>query len=109
MAGVQLSGRVVIPIILGMCDFPSRICCRTFEHGHPLLHPQRPLFDEEIGKWTLKVAMGRNVPRPTLRDVLSRGLTAKFDTDDAKCTLGWSPVADRQHFIERGIRVFAKA
>ncbi len=84
----------------------SQALCRPLR-----FHPQWPvlLWIEEMGKWGLKAAIGRKVPRPTLHDLLSRGLTAEFDCDEAKRTLRWSPVADRQHFVERGIRVFAKA
>jgi predicted dehydrogenase/nucleoside-diphosphate-sugar epimerase len=73
-------------------------------------HPQSPmrLWVEELGKWGLKVAIGRKASRPTRRDFLSRGLTAKFVCDDAKRALGWSPVADRDVFIRNAIEIHAQ-
>ena len=70
-------------------------------------HPQRPaaLWVEDLGKWAVKRAGGRAVPRPALRDFLSRAMTASFDCADAKRDLGWSPVADREAFIDQGVRV----
>jgi nucleoside-diphosphate-sugar epimerase len=71
-------------------------------------HPQSPLFlwFEELGKWSVKRMIGRNVQRPAYRDLLSRGLLAQFDCEDVKRDLGWQPVADRQRFVERAIDVF---
>jgi len=76
--------------------------------GRPLqFHPQSPmlLWMEEMGKWGLKVAIGRKASRPTRRDFLSRGLTADFVCDEAKRALGWSPVADRKIFIRDAIEI----
>ena len=74
-------------------------------------HPQRPLllWFEELGKWGVKRVTGRNVQRPSYRDLLSRGLLAQFDCEDAKRELGWQPVSDRQRFVERAIDVFGGA
>jgi hypothetical protein len=66
------------------------------------------LWLEETGKWLIKRAIGRSGPRPTRRDILSRGLRADFNCDDVKRDLGWQPVSSRDMFIERGIRVFAR-
>lgn len=59
----------------------------------------------EVAKWTVKRASGRKVPIPSRRDLLSRALEAQFDCADVKADLGWAPVADRQTFMERGIKV----
>ena len=56
------------------------------------------LYANELGKWCIKRAGGRHVPLPSLRDILSRGLTARFDCSDAKNDLGWKPVADPSEF-----------
>ncbi len=78
--------------------------------GRPLrYHPQsaRWLWAEDSGKWLVKRATGRDVPAPSVRDFLSRGMTAEFDTSDAKRDLGWTPTADPARFIDRAIRVHA--
>lgn len=78
--------------------------------GRPLkFHPQSPrfLWSEDTGKWLVKRATGRNVAAPSMRDFLSRGLTARFDCNDAHRDLDWTPVADRDAFIARAITVHA--
>ncbi len=74
--------------------------------GRPLVyHPQSPvkLWAVEFGKWLIKRAVGRKAPAPTLYDLRSRGLVARFDTDDAKRDLGWAPQADRAAFLRAAI------
>ena len=73
-------------------------------------HPKSTtvLWLQEVGKWLVKVAVGRKSAIPAKRDFLSRGLEATFDCADVKRDLGWSPVADRQQFIERAIRVYVR-
>ena len=73
-------------------------------------HPQSAnfLWLEDSGKWLVKRATGRDVPAPSVRDFLSRGMMATFDTDDAKRDLGWTPVADPARFVDRAIRVHAE-
>ena len=68
-------------------------------------HPKNPthLWFEEMAKWLIKVAIGRKAPLPSRYDILSRGLVATFNCDDVGRDLGWRPIADRKHFIERGI------
>jgi predicted dehydrogenase/nucleoside-diphosphate-sugar epimerase len=78
--------------------------------GRPLrYHPQSPtwLWGEDFSKWIVKRATGRNVPAPSTRDFLSRGMAATFDCSDAKKDLGWTPVSDREKFRERAILVHA--
>ena len=78
--------------------------------GRPLrYHPQsaRFLWAEDMGKWVVKRATGRAVAAPALRDFLSRGMMAAFDTADVKRDLGWAPVADRAVFVDRAVKVHA--
>ena len=72
-------------------------------------HAQSPrrLWLEDIGKWTIKRAAGRQVPRPTMRDFLSRGMTARFDTTEAKRALAWTPEADIERFWRAAVDVHA--
>jgi nucleoside-diphosphate-sugar epimerase/predicted dehydrogenase len=72
-------------------------------------HPQSPdmLWLREYGKFLVKRVTGRPGPPPSRRDLLSRGMTATFDCDDAKRDLGWHPNADVTRFGERAIQVFA--
>ena len=62
-----------------------------------------------MAKWTVKRVTGRQGARPTYHDLLSRGLMAEFNCEDAKEDLDWHPEGNREKFVERGIRVFAKA
>ena len=73
-------------------------------------HPQSPLklWAAELGKWTIKRAGGRHPPVPSLRDLLSRGMKARFDCTDARRDLGWQPVADPAVFNARAIAVHAE-
>ncbi|MDR3416979.1 MAG: NAD-dependent epimerase/dehydratase family protein [Nevskia sp.] len=72
-------------------------------------HPQWPawLWLEDVGKWTIKRLTGRQVPMPSRRDFLSRGMQATFDCTDAKRDLGWRPEADTARFFARAVRVYA--
>ena len=65
------------------------------------------LWLEDIGKFVVKRATGRDVPRPALRDFLSRGMAAGFETADVKRTLGWQPVSDPNTFWQRAVYVHA--
>jgi predicted dehydrogenase/nucleoside-diphosphate-sugar epimerase len=80
--------------------------------GRPLkFHPQSVWVQQaiEIGKWLIKKAGGKNVPKPSVRDLLSRGMPAQFDTSDTERVLNWTPVKDHAVFIERGIKIPARA
>ncbi|HSU04382.1 MAG TPA: NAD-dependent epimerase/dehydratase family protein [Acetobacteraceae bacterium] len=72
-------------------------------------HPQSPLalWAGELGKWAIKRAGGRHPPVPSLRDLLSRGMKARFDCTDARRDLDWHPVSDREIFEARAISVHA--
>ena len=76
--------------------------------GRPIIyHPQSVdwLYAAELFKWGIKRATGKSVDKPERRDLVSRGLGAKFDCADAKADLGWTPVADRAVFIARAIEI----
>ena len=80
--------------------------------GRPLqFYAQSPykLLGVDIGKWVIKLLIGRNAPFPSLRDTKSRGLNARFDCSDAKTDLGWKPVADRETFIDQAIRAVVQS
>ncbi|MGC8476480.1 MAG: NAD-dependent epimerase/dehydratase family protein [Acetobacteraceae bacterium] len=68
-------------------------------------HPQSPerLWLVELGKWMVKRAGGRRPPWPSLRDLRSRGMAARFDCADAQRDLGWVPVADPAVFHAQAI------
>jgi predicted dehydrogenase/nucleoside-diphosphate-sugar epimerase len=72
-------------------------------------HPQtaRRLWLEDMGKYTVKRAAGRQVPKPDLRDFKSRGMEAKFDCRDVATDLGWRPVGDRADFVAAAIEIHA--
>jgi nucleoside-diphosphate-sugar epimerase len=78
--------------------------------GRPLrFHGKAPpvLWSEELVKWGIKRAARRRAPLPRYRDILSRGLVARFDCEDAKRMLGWRPVAQPEEFWRRAIGVHA--
>lgn len=50
------------------------------------------------------ITASRSAPLPSLRDMKSRGMNARFDCTDAKRDLDWKPVADRETFIDQAIR-----
>jgi predicted dehydrogenase/nucleoside-diphosphate-sugar epimerase len=78
--------------------------------GRPLrFHPSQPavILGQEYGKWLVKRAGGRRPAPPSRRDLLSRGLLASFDCDDAKRDLGWRPVADESEFLRLAIGAHA--
>jgi predicted dehydrogenase/nucleoside-diphosphate-sugar epimerase len=73
--------------------------------------PQAPLKIQavEIGKWLIKrMIQHRQVDFPSYRDLLTRGLVARFDCIDLKTELGWKPETNREAFISRGIAVYSK-
>ena len=70
-------------------------------------HSKSPygLYLNELGKWCIKRLGGRNVAVPSLRDIVSRGLRARFDCSDAKSELGWKPVSDPTIFYNQAFDV----
>ena len=94
-------------------EFVAQIGAAT---GRPLVfHPQSVdwLYAAELFKWGLKRATGKAVDMPSRRDLLSRGLRARFDCADAKRDLGWQPVADEAIFATQAVDIhrvpFARA
>jgi predicted dehydrogenase/nucleoside-diphosphate-sugar epimerase len=76
--------------------------------GRPLAyHPQSVdwLYAAELFKWGVKRATGKSVDKPARRDLVSRGLNAKFDCNDAKRDLDWHPVDDETAFISRAVEI----
>ncbi len=79
--------------------------------GRPLrFHPQSPLWLllVERAKWLIKRLGGRRAAAPSWRDLLSRGLRARFDCSDAKQALLWQPVADRAAFLAEAFDAAAR-
>ncbi|MEM6413434.1 MAG: Gfo/Idh/MocA family oxidoreductase [Pseudomonadota bacterium] len=78
------------------------------ETGRPLRFRGQYLWQQQAGeivKWVIKRVSGRNVPFPSTRDLRSRGMAAQFETSFEKTTLKWQPIADRDVFLERAIKV----
>lgn len=69
--------------------------------------PQWPVFLwlAECGKWLIKKSAGHRSWRPSLRDILSRGMRAELDCADVKHDLDWQPVSDSAVFHRRAICV----
>lgn len=70
--------------------------------GRPLVYrPQSVPWKAcvESAKWGVKRLGRQSATRTTLRDLRSRGLVARFDTEREKAQLGWQPVAERARFI----------
>ena len=78
--------------------------------GRPLRFvPSSPtgLWLTEMGKWAVKKVAGQKIKRPYRRDILSRGLLARFDCSEAKRDLNWKPVAEAAEFHRRALAVHA--
>lgn len=59
----------------------------------------------DLFKWCVKaVARKSGNTFPSYRDLASRSLISPFDTTCTKRDLAWAPVADRERFIDLGIR-----
>lgn len=80
---------------------------REESHRDIRLHRQ-PVWEwwlEHVVQWLLKAAARRpDNPYPSYRDLLSLRSAATIDCSETKRLLDWRPVADRQQFIELGIR-----
>jgi nucleoside-diphosphate-sugar epimerase len=97
---------------------PVRLTARQYMEelalalGRPLkFHPGYVwrMQSVEIAKWLIKRAGGKSVAFPSVRDLQSRGMLARFDTSDTERVLNWQPNGDRASFINRGIKVPAAA
>jgi nucleoside-diphosphate-sugar epimerase len=66
--------------------------------------PAWRLFAQGLAKWGLSVLAGRpEHPLPSYRYCDGLSCRASYSADRAKRRLGWSPVADRERMIERGV------
>ncbi len=99
IGGVRLSARAYLDELKATLSRPLKF------------HPQKIWFQQgiELGKWLIKKAGGKQVLKPSMRDLESRGMPAIFDTSDTERALNWTPVKDHATFIERGIKVPARA
>lgn len=62
----------------------------------------------EVGKWLVKRAGGRrDAPFPSFRDLKSRALAPELPCRTAREVLGWTPVDDRERFLELAVRPMA--
>jgi nucleoside-diphosphate-sugar epimerase len=96
---VRLSAREYIDALARAVNRPLRF------------HPQSvyKLFAIDIVKYLVKRFAGRRDPFPSLYDLRSRGLVARFDCTDAIRDLGWQPVTDRVEFLRSGIEVYGRS
>jgi predicted dehydrogenase/nucleoside-diphosphate-sugar epimerase len=89
-------------------EYVARLAQAT---GRPLrFHPSVPgvLWAQELAKWGVKCAGGHFPKPPSRRDILSRGLTARFDVGEVKRDLGWTPVADSAVFARLALQAHAR-
>ncbi|HWP47813.1 MAG TPA: NAD-dependent epimerase/dehydratase family protein [Candidatus Limnocylindrales bacterium] len=96
---VRLSAREYIGELARILDRPLQY------------YPRSPLKLQviEMGKWAIKKIIGRtDATFPSYRDLKSRGLVSQFDCSAIKKDLKWTPVADRDEFIQRGLEVHKK-
>lgn len=63
----------------------------------------------EIGKWIVKRVGGRKAPFPSYRDLKSRALVPSFSCERARDVLGWTPIEERDAFLEKAVRVYGPA
>jgi hypothetical protein len=70
-------------------------------HGRPLWLMQAG----EIGKWMIKRAGRRpGVVFPAWRDLKGRELNVRFTSSNARDLLGWTPIDDRDRFLDVVVR-----
>ncbi|MSP43460.1 MAG: NAD-dependent epimerase/dehydratase family protein [Alphaproteobacteria bacterium] len=96
VGGAQLSARNYIAELGAAMPRP------LYFHGQSAIKLQAV----EIGKWLIKRAAGRRPGFPSYRDLLSRGMPARFDCSDARRDLNWCPIDDRQQFAAHAIKIF---
>ena len=62
----------------------------------------------EVGKWLVKLAGRRpGLEFPSYRDLMARALEPSFECDLARKILGWTPVEEREAFLDRTVRIYA--
>jgi predicted dehydrogenase/nucleoside-diphosphate-sugar epimerase len=74
-----------------------------------MFHPRYSIQHQslQMSKWLVKHATGRNVRFPSYRGIKSMGCLSQLDCSDVKQDLGWTPLRDRDRFIDEGLRVYA--
>jgi nucleoside-diphosphate-sugar epimerase len=80
--------------------------------GRPFtFRPRNPARRQALhaSKWVVKRLLGRHDEFPSSRGTKSLGFVSPFDCSDVESDLGWTSVADRDEFLDRGIRVHAQA
>lgn len=73
-------------------------------------HPRSMALSQvmEIGKWLVKKAGRRaDAAFPSWRDLKARSLAKPFRCETARQVLGWTPVEDREEFLDAAVRVYA--
>lgn len=83
----------------------SRVSGPILRRANPALR----LYTSSIAKWLLKLPGASRVPFPSYADCAGRSFAATFDCSKAERMLGWSPVADRNELLNRGVSVPARA
>lgn len=97
VSGVHMNARAYLRALGAALQRP------LYFHGQSV----RKLQAVEMAKWLVKRAAGRKTKLPSYRDILSRGMRAKFDCSDARRDLNWRPADDLQHFTSSAITCFS--
>lgn len=81
--------------------------------GRPVKFYPTPIWltqTSDLFKWVVKVIIRKpENPFPSYRDLRTRAFESPLDCSRAKRLLNWKPCADRDEFIERGIRAAMKS
>ncbi len=63
----------------------------------------------EIGKYLVKLVGGRSgLEFPSYRDLRARGLFTVFESNLAREILGWTPVEEREAFLDHTVRIYQR-
>lgn len=110
--GTELDGRA-----LNLCARVPLCAAEVVEElarssGRALVfHPRSLALSQamEVGKWLVKIAGGRGDVRfPSWRDLSSRALTTPFTCSIARRVLGWTPVEEREAFLDAAVRIHGR-
>lgn len=72
--------------------------------GRPIkFWPQSPkmIYLEDCVKYAVKKIIRKDTPKPSYRDILSRGMVANFDISAEKELLDWTPCEDKTLFFQK--------
>jgi len=106
--GPELDGRALnlaARVPLGARDIVAELRVAT---GRDLHFHARSLglsYALEIGKWIVKRIGGRSTERPSWKDLRARALHAPIPSRTAREVLGWTPIEEREAFLDRAVRV----